>query len=162
MVWSDIRHLEEITMQKILDWTFSLKGGVALSVAALITELWRGFLDAMFVFPTDIGDPALMQLAAVLFTLLFAGWAWSLVAAAQGSRRGLIAAFALNAFVLLAIPVSWLFFYCPAACRAEAGVFNLANTLNLVFGALAAVSLGAGFWGGRAGKREPAQEAMSG
>ena len=51
-------------------------------------------------------------------------------------------AFGLNALVLLAIPVSWLFFYCPAECQAEAGIFNLANTLNLLFGLLAAVALG--------------------
>jgi hypothetical protein len=146
-------------MQKIIEWTFSLKGGVALSAAALITELWRGFLDAMFVFPTDIGNPTLMQLAAVLFTLLFAGWAWSLVVTSLGSRRALIAAFALNAFVLLAIPVSWLFVYCPAACRAEAGPFNLANTLNLVFGALAALSLGAQLRGAKSGRQVAAKEA---
>lgn len=123
-------------------WFTSLNGAITLSVLALLSEAWRGFLDAMFVFPTDIADEGLMNLAAVIFTLLFGGWAWSLVAASRGSRRGLIAAFALNLLVLLAIPVSWLFFYCPAACRADAGVFNLANTLNLVLGVLAAVSLG--------------------
>lgn len=123
-------------------WFTSLNGAITLSVLALLSEAWRGFLDAMFVFPTDIADEGLMNLAAVIFTLLFGGWAWSLVAASRGSRRGLIAAFVLNLLVLLAIPVSWLFFYCPAACRADAGVFNLANTLNLVLGVLAAVSLG--------------------
>ena len=83
-----------------------------------------------------------MNLAAVIFTLLFAAWAWSLVVAGRGSRSGLITAFALNGLVLLAIPVSWLFFYCPADCRAGAGIFNLANSLNLIFGLLAAIALG--------------------
>ena len=83
-----------------------------------------------------------MQLAAIIFTLLFAGWTWSLWSAERGSRRGLRAAFLVNALVLLAIPVGWLLFYCPAACRAEAGIFNLANALNLILGLLAAASLG--------------------
>ena len=136
----------------------SLDGALVLSVLALLSEVWRGFLDAMFVLPSDFGDEGLMQMAALIFTALFTGWAWSLLAARQGSRRGLIAAFALNGLVLLAIPMSWLFFYCPAECQAEAGIFNLANTLNLIFGLLAAVALGIQLRRGRdpefAGKRE--------
>ena len=123
----------------------SLNGAIAISAIALITEVWRGFLDAMFVFPVDFGDEMIMNLAAVIFTLLFAAWAWSLVVAGRGSRSDLITAFALNGLVLLAIPVSWLFFYCPADCRAGAGIFNLANSLNLIFGLLAAIALGLQF-----------------
>lgn len=129
-------------------WFTSLNGALALSAIALLTEAWRSFLDAMFVLPVDIGDEGLLNLAALAFTLLFAGWTWSLIAAGRGSRGGLTAAFILNALVLLAIPVSWLFFYCPAVCRAEAGVFNLANSLNLIFGLLAAISLGSQLWPG--------------
>ena len=129
-------------------WLTSLNGAIALSVLALLTEMWRGFLDAMFVFPEVYGDESLMNIAAVVFTVLFAGWAWTLILAGRGSRGGLIVAFALNALVLFAVPVSWLLVYCPAACRAEAGVFNLANTLNLVFGLLAAVALGIQIWRG--------------
>ncbi len=124
------------------NWFTSLNGALLLSTMALLTEVWRGFLDAMFVLPTDFGDEGLMQGAALIFTALFAGWTWSLIAAWQGSRWGLVTTFVLNGLVLLAVPVSWLFFYCPAACQAEAGVFNLANTLNLLFGLLAAVALG--------------------
>jgi hypothetical protein len=124
------------------NWFTSLNGAIALSVITLFSHLWRGFLDAMFVLPTDYGEEGLMQLSAVIYTLLFAGWAWSLFAAGRGSRRGLIAAFAINGLIILAVPVSWLLFYCPAICRAEAGIFNLANTLNLIFGLLAAISLG--------------------
>jgi hypothetical protein len=127
------------------NWFFSLNGAIALSVMTLITHIWRGFLDAMFVLPTDFGDEGLMQLAAVIFTLLFVGWAWALLAASRGSRPGLIAAFVINGLVLLAVPISWLLFWCPAECRAEAGIFNLANTLNLVFGLLAGVALGLQF-----------------
>jgi hypothetical protein len=107
--------------------------------------MWRGFLDAMYVLPFEYSDEAIWQLAAIIFTVLFAGWAWALFAAWRGSRAGLVAAFAINSLILVAVPISWLLFYCPADCRADAGVFNLANTLNLVFGLLAAVALGTQF-----------------
>ena len=127
------------------NWFFSLNGAIILSAFALVSNMWRGFLDAMFVLPNDLGDEGFMQLAAIVFTLLFAGWAWALIAAWRGSRRALFAAFVINASVLVLIPISWLIYYCPAACRAEAGIFNLANTLNLAFGLLAAVALGLQF-----------------
>jgi hypothetical protein len=128
------------------NWFTSLKTTILLSVITLLTEVWRGFLDAMFVLPVDFGDETMLNIAALVFTLLFALWAWFLILAGQGSRRGLIATFVLNAIVLFGIPVSWLFVYCPAACQAEAGIFNLANTLNLVFGILAGISLGVQIW----------------
>ena len=127
------------------NWFTSINGAIALSVITLFSHLWRGFLDAMFVLPVDYGDEGMMQLAAVIYTLLFAGWAWSLFAAGRGSRLGLIATFAINGLLILAVPIGWLLFYCPAVCRAEAGIFNLVNTLNLVFGLLAAISLGLQF-----------------
>ena len=130
------------------NWFTSLSGAIAISVIALLTEAWRGFLDAMFVLPVDYGNEGIMNLAAVIFTMLFGSWAWTLILASRGSRGGLIAAFVINALVLFAIPISWLLVYCPADCRAEAGIFNLANTLNLIFGALAAIALGIQIWHG--------------
>lgn len=128
------------------NWIFSRHGAVTLSVLTLLSHVWRGFLDAMFVLPVDFGDRAAMEWAAIIFTLLFAGWGWAIFSAWRGSRRGLMAAFAINALVLLAVPVGWLFFYCPADCRAGAGVFNLANTLNLLLGVVTAVSLAPQLW----------------
>jgi hypothetical protein len=124
------------------NWFTSLNGAIALSVITLLTHVWRGFLDAMFVLPTEYGDETTLHSAALIFTLIFAAWAWALVAAARRSRGGLVAAFGLNGLILLAVPISWLLVYCPADCRTQAGIFNLANTLNLVFGLLAAISLG--------------------
>ena len=128
------------------EWFFSLKGAIVLVTIAFLSEVWRGFLDAMLVFPVDFGDEILMNLAAVIFTLLFAAWAWMIILASKNNRKGLIATFMMNFFVLLAIPISWYIFYCPAECRTEAGIFNLANILNLVFGVLAAISLGSQIW----------------
>lgn len=124
-------------------WFTSLNGAIALSAIALLTEVWRGFLDAMFVFSNDIGEESFMHLAALIYVFLFALWTWSLISTARGSRRGLVTAFTINLLVLLIIPVSTLLFYCPVDCLAEAGwIFSLANTLNLLLGLLAAVALG--------------------
>jgi hypothetical protein len=128
------------------NWFASLRGALALSILALLSEAWRGFLDAMFVLPVDFSDDSLLILASLIFTLLFSLWVWLLILASRGSRAGLLAVFILNALVLLAIPVSWLLFYCPSACRMDAGIFNLANSLNLIFGFLAAFSLGLNIW----------------
>ena len=119
---------------------------IAMGSTALLSNLWRGFLDAMFVLPNDFGDDGTLQLAAVIFTVLFAVWGWSIWSARQGSRRGLYAAFVINGLVLLAVPVGWLLFYCPSECRADAGVFNLVNTLNLIFGLLAGITLAVRLW----------------
>ena len=125
------------------NWFFSLNGALMLYILALLSNLWRGFLDAMFVLPIDFGDDLSLQLAAIIFTALFAGWAWAIWSASRGSQRGLIAAFVVNGLVLLVVPVGWLLFYCPAGCRADAGVFNLANTVNLILGLLAGISIAA-------------------
>ena len=123
-------------------WFTSKAAAITLTALTILSEVWRGFLDAMFVLPVDFNDPLYLQGAALIFALLFGSWTWSLALAWQGSRRAMIVTFGLNLLVLLAIPISWLLFYCPAACRAEAGIFNLANSLNLILGVLAAVTLG--------------------
>jgi hypothetical protein len=115
---------------------------IGLTLAALLSEMWRGFLDAMFVLPVDFAEPSMMQLAAVIFTVLFGGWGVALAFAWRGSQSAMIINFGLNLLVLIAIPISWLFIYCTADCRAGAGIFNLANSMNLILGALAAVSVG--------------------
>lgn len=130
----------------MLKWFFSLRGAVILSILTMVSHLWRGFLDAMFVLPVEYSNEGTLQLAAVIFTVLFVVWGLAIWATSRDSRRGAAAAFAINGLVLLAIPVGWLLFYCPADCRADAGVFNLANTLNLVLGLLAGVSLLGQLW----------------
>ena len=127
-------------------WFFSLKGAITLSLLALISELWRGFLDAMFVLPVDFGDDQTMNIAAIIFAVLFAAWGLSIWSAQQGSRRGLVATFIINVLVLIAIPVGWLVFYCPVECRVGSGIFNLANSLNLILGLLAGISLATQIW----------------
>lgn len=126
------------------NWFFSKKGAITLSILALLSEAWRGFLDAVFVMDEVTGgDKFMLNMAAIIFTALFAYWAWLLVRYHQGSQKALSGLFILNAVVVLIIPVGWLLFFCPASCRVDAHIFNLANTLNLIFGVLAGISL----WG---------------
>jgi hypothetical protein len=124
------------------NWFISLNGALIITALAIFSEAWRAFLDAMFVFPVNFPDPAMGQIAALVFAILFGGWTLALAFAWRGSRKALITTFALNLLVLFVIPISWLFFYCPAVCQADAGIFNLANTLNLILGMLAAIALG--------------------
>ena len=128
------------------NWFTSLNGAVVLTALALLSEAWRGFLDAIFVIPVDMPGPTTGNIAAIVFAVLFGGWTLALVHTWRGSRRALIVTFVLNLLVLIVIPISWLLFYCPAACRAEAGIFNLANTMNFVFGSLAVIALGIQIW----------------
>ena len=127
-------------------WLLSTQGAVTLSILTLLSHVWRGFLDAMFVLPVDFGDESTLNLAALIFTALFAAWGLVIWSAWQGSRRGLVTLFVINGLVLFAIPISWLLFYCPTDCRADAGVFNLANSMNLILGLLAGVSLASLVW----------------
>ena len=124
-------------------WFTTLSGAIVFSAVALLSELWRGFLDAMFVFPGEIGDESYMHLGALIYTIVFAGWVWSLISAARGSRRGLVAAFIINGLVWLLIPVGTLLSFCPLDCLVEGGwIWVLVNTLNLLLGLLAAIALG--------------------
>jgi hypothetical protein len=131
----------------VKDWLVSLKGALAIAAAAWVSQLWRAWLDMLFeytggAFQAELDSAGTLALT-LIYTALFAGWAYAMHAAARGSRGGLIATLALNTVVWLAIPVGWLTAYCPADCRAQAGVlFNTSNWLNLIFGLLAALVLG--------------------
>ncbi len=127
-------------------WFTSLNGALTLAALAWLSELWRAWLDMLFEYPggyvhaTIDGGSTLA--VTLIYTAIFAGWAYALHLTAHGSRGALIAACVLNALVWLVIPVGWLAFYCTGSCAVNAGVmFNLANWLNLILGLLAGVAL---------------------
>jgi hypothetical protein len=62
-----------------------------LSVIAFLTFLGRAFLDWRYEYPLQDPTGSWATPGALIYTALAGGWLWSLLAAARGSRRGLIA-----------------------------------------------------------------------
>jgi hypothetical protein len=126
-------------------WFTSLKGAVVLSAIALFTELWRAFVDLLVpVYPfwtEPFKGAGMVFLVTMLYAILFAGWAWALLQALRGGRGALIAAFIINLFFLLAVPVGTLVAYCPSPCATLWPLMETANWVNLIFGLLAAIAL---------------------
>jgi len=122
-------------------WFTSLNGAITLSVIALLTELWRAFVDFQYEYAEVLNGIGPLLLVTLLYTLLFGSWAWTLLRTMRGSRNALIAALAINLLILLAIPIGALVAYCPSPCRELWPVMELANWINVLFGLLATVAL---------------------
>jgi hypothetical protein len=124
-------------------WFTSLNGAITLSFAALLIELFRGFLDFALIYPKQFKGMELI--AAVFYTIVFGIWAASLIAARGNSRVGLMAAFGVG--LLFWLGLDWtttLPIICPNGC--ETIWFNIAAGVGLVVGALALVALGLQIW----------------
>jgi hypothetical protein len=126
---------------KVKSWFTSLTGAVTLSVIALLTELWRAFVDFQHEYSNFLNSTGAVLLGTLLYTILFGGWTWALLRAMRGSRSALIAALIINLLFLLVLPISALVAYCPSPCPELWPLFELANWINLLFGLLATVSL---------------------
>ncbi|MGE5264941.1 MAG: hypothetical protein ACM3S0_16290 [Acidobacteriota bacterium] len=130
-------------------WFTSLDGAVTLSVMALLTELWRAFVDFQNEYSNFLDGTGAVLVGTVLYTVLFGGWAWALLRAQRGSRGGLIAAFIINLLFLLVLPIGSLVAFCPSPCSELWPLMELANWINLVFGLLATATLALQHAGGR-------------
>ena len=126
------------------NWYTSLNGAITLSVIALFTEVWRTIADSIIEYSRVLTGLHAPALAALFFTVYLGSWAWSLVSAARGSRRGLIAALVLSVLIWLVIPVPSFVVYCrPGPCWERAGaLYIIVNTLMVIVGLLAAIALG--------------------
>jgi hypothetical protein len=123
-----------------------LNGAITFSIFALLTMLARiAFLDAIFVpefrnmLPED--RPASIGLEMLVYMVFVGGWVWSLLAAAHGSRTGLIVSLIYCLFVALGGGLLTLLFLCPAGCAAWP-VGNLIVWANLISGLMASFALG--------------------
>lgn len=126
----------------------SLDGAVTLSVMALLTELWRAFVDFQYEYSIFLNGTGAVLVGTLLYTVLFGGWAWALLRALRGSRRALIAAFIINLLFLLVLPIGSLVAFCPSPCSELWPLMELANWINLLFGLVAAATLALQFAGG--------------
>ncbi len=123
-------------------WLSSLNGTITLSVIALMSIVGRSFLDARYVLTEDMPNAGKGAIAgwALFVMVLVGGWVWALVAAAQGSRGGLIAALALALFTGLLAGAASLIAFRPIMPSAKP-LGDIAIWSNLVFGLLAALSV---------------------
>src|SRR5512134_3286623 len=135
-----LSHDTERRNNNMKNWFTSLNGAIMLSVIALLTELWRAFVDFQYEYSTFLNSMGTLLLTTLLYTALFGGWAWALLRAMRGSRSALVSALILNLLILLAIPIGALVAYCPSPCLELWPLMELANWINLLFGLLAAVA----------------------
>lgn len=123
------------------NWFSSLNGALTLSVIALLTELFRAFIDFQHEYSNILTNTSAVLFGTLLYTALFGGWAWALLGTVRRNRASLVAALIIDLLFLLAIPIGTLAVYCPSPCTTLWPMMELANWVNLIFGILAAVAL---------------------
>lgn len=126
-------------------WFTSLNGAITLSLIAFLTMMARlTFLDALYVpeirtmLPEN--QPVTIAVVMVVFMVFVGSWLGFLLAAARGSRTGLIASLIYCLFVALGGGLLTLLFLCPAGCAAPP-IGNIIVWANLVTGLVASVML---------------------
>lgn len=134
------------------NWFTSLNGALTLSVAALMVFLGRTFIDFYYVYGEFGLGVGLVALVNLINLALFGGWIWALIAAAQGSRRGWLAAFGFSLFFLLVIAVGTLVSYCPSPCPTGWPIGEIFIWLSLVFGLLGSLTSVFQIWGDKSGR----------
>ena len=120
----------------------SLSGAITLSFAALLIELFRGFIDSMFVYPFDFRGSELVL--AVVSTIIFGIWGAALFAAREGMRWGLIAAFAIGLFLWVTQDWGTILVYCSNGCNSMWSMITA--YAGLLVGGLALIALGLQLW----------------
>jgi hypothetical protein len=121
----------------------SLNGAIALSFAALLIELFRGFIDSMFVYSVEFKGMELIL--AVVYTFVFGVWGAGLFVAREGKRWGIMAAFVIG--LLFWMGEDWLTtlpVLCPNGCNTIWS--NIAALAGLLIGGLALFALGLQIW----------------
>ena len=120
----------------------SLNGTIALSVIALLTFLGRAFLDWRYQYSES--DPAgnWDTSMALIYILLIGVWLWGLLAAARGSRRGLIGSLIAVLLLDVAFALVTYLIFCPpwTGCIGWPNAW-LWNWSNLISGVVAAAAI---------------------
>src|SRR5689334_19681195 len=129
---------------------FSLNGAVTLAIVAFATLIARvTFLDALNVPEFRVMFPEVRPVgiaAMIVIFMIFIGvWVWSLLAAARGSRGGLIVVLLYSLFTALGGGLITLAAFCPIGCAAPP-VGDAVVWANLIVGLAASFALGIQFW----------------
>ncbi|MBI1259501.1 MAG: hypothetical protein GC204_18695 [Chloroflexi bacterium] len=126
-------------------WFMSLNGAVTLGILAFVTLIARlTFLDALYVpeFSAFLPEsqPATIALTMLVYMVLVGGWVWALLAAAQGSRGGLIVSLLFSLLTAFGGGLFTLMTLCPNGCAAPP-VGNGIVWANLISGLAASIAL---------------------
>jgi hypothetical protein len=127
------------------NWALSLHGAVALSAIAMLALLARiTGIDALVVMPSEMGVREDQVLTVGLFMLgvaaLYGAWIWALLAAARGSRGGVIVALIFSLLTALFGGLFTLVILCQPGCAA-APAGNIVVWAELLTGLAASVAL---------------------
>jgi hypothetical protein len=123
-------------------WITSRNGAVTLSVFALLTFLGRGFMDWRYEYPQQDPSGTFDIPGALVYMALTGIWVWAILAATQGSRRGVIGLLLFALLLDVALAMATYFVFCPPWTGCEgwpnAWLWNWANLITGLFAAAAA------------------------
>ena len=125
-----------------MNWFKSLNGAITLSFAALLIELFRGFIDFAFLYSTEFKGIEIIM--AFVYTIIFGVWGAGLFAAREGKRWGIIAAFVIGLVFWIGEDWMTMLVFCPNGCNTIWA--QIASLVDLVIGGLALIALGLQIW----------------
>ncbi len=124
------------------NWFLSLNGAITLSVIAFLTVLGRIFMDWRYESHLLGAAGSLDEFLYVLMFLVFLGiYIWGMLAAINGSRRGLIACFIMVLLLNIGFALAFYLSWCPpASCTSSPNMLRW-NLIHLIAGLFAAIAL---------------------
>jgi len=120
-----------------MKWIRSSNGVVVLSFLALLSLLFRSYLDTAYILPGDyLGFGTNFSILWFFgYTIILGGWIWALVAAGKDSRDGLITLLVYSMVVALVFGVLSLLIF--VSYPVEILIYGS----NLLFSSIAFVSI---------------------
>ncbi len=125
------------------NWFTSLNGAITLSFTALLIQVFRGLIDSMFVYHQEF--PGMELALAAGFAVAFGVWIKGLLAASGGSRRGMIAAFAVGLWLWVTQDWGTILVFCAASGCASVWS-SIAAWADVLIGGSALIALGLQIW----------------
>lgn len=125
-----------------MNWFKSLNGAITLAFAALLIELFRGFIDFAFLYSTEFKGIEIIM--AFVYTIIFGVWGAGMFAAREARRWGIITAFVIGLVFWIGEDWMTILVFCPNGCNtiwAQNG-----SLAGLVIGGLALIALGIQIW----------------
>ena len=128
------------------NWFTAPNTAITLGIIAFLTLVARlTFLDALYVPEFRVmlpeNQPAAIALAMIVYMLLIGLWMWALLAAARGSRTGIMVALLFSLLTAFGGGLFTITVLCPNGCDAPP-VGDGIVWANLITGLAASLALG--------------------